>query len=164
MGLKNRALGVFCVVGIMLIGLVLPVFASAAGLPLPPRPNPKPTVVVDVEKEEPPSPTLITLSVGLTPGVLGKGVDPEALWTVVQWQDALGEWHAVEGWAGPLDTIDATHGEKSWGVAHRNFGESPFRWLVYAKQGGTLVAATETFMLPSSSGRVLTVQAVPVAK
>ncbi len=162
MGLKNRTLGVFCVVGIMLIGLVLPVLAGATALPLPPRPTTEPSVVVVVEKV--PSPTRITLSLDLTSGALGKGIDPQALWTVVQWQDALGEWHDVEGWTGPLDTIDATHGEKSWGVVRRNLGESPFRWLVYAKQGGTLVAASETFALPSSSGRTLNVQAVPVTK
>lgn len=162
MGLKNRTLGVFCVVGIMLIGLVLPVLAGATALPLPPRPTEEPPVVVVIEKE--PSPTRITLSLDLTSEAVGKGVDPRALWTVVQWQDALGDWHDVEGWVGPLDTIDVTHGEKSWGVVRRNLGESPFRWLVYTKQGGTLVAATAAFALPASSGKTLTVQAVPVAK
>jgi hypothetical protein len=130
--------------------LVLPVLAGATALPLPPRPTEEPPVVVVIEKE--PSPTRITLSLDLTSEAVGKGVDPRALWTVVQWQDALGDWHDVEGWVGPLDTIDATRGEKSWGLCAGILGRAPPLAGVY-EAGWHAGCGTETFALPASSGK-----------
>jgi hypothetical protein len=70
------------------------------------------------------------------------------LWTVVQWQDALGGWHDVEGWRGTLDEIGNGVGQKAWWVARPDFDTGPFRWMIYQGPGGRLLAASEAFRLP----------------
>lgn len=81
--------------------------------------------------------------------------DPwQDLWTVVQWQDNLGDWHDVLGWQGHLDDIEvgeAGHvvGEKRWWVAPADLGTGPFRWLVYQRQDGRLLATSASFHLPN---------------
>lgn len=83
---------------------------------------------------------------------------PLDAWTVVQWQDALGDWHDVEGWRGRLD--DKIGAEKTWWVAPRDFETGPFRWLVYAEPGGELLGASDAFDLPERTGQVVTVDLV----
>jgi len=65
------------------------------------------------------------------------------LWTIVQWQDDLGDWHDIEGWQGTLDG-----GKKVWWVAPADSGKGPFRWVVYQGQRGKLLARSESFYLP----------------
>jgi hypothetical protein len=77
---------------------------------------------------------------------------PPGLWTVVQWQDALGGWHDVEGWQGVLDESNI----KTWWVDRADFGQGPFRWAV--AWGGELLATSELFYLPRSAGEVVRVQ------
>lgn len=88
--------------------------------------------------------------------VQGSADDPrwQNLWAVVQWQDALGGWHDVEGWRGTLDEIVAGEGRKVWWLPADLFGAGPFRWLVYAQPEGALLATSEAFHLPDSTGRV----------
>jgi len=154
MGLKNRVWGLCFVVGFLVIGLVLPSLVGAAALPLPLRPTPEPEAVVVVEEK---SATAIVLSVDLTSGKLEEDADPKQVWTVVQWQDALGGWHDVTGWRGVLDKVGSGKGEKTWGVLRRDLGRGPFRWLVYAEEGGDLIAESAPFSLPTHSGQVVTV-------
>lgn len=60
------------------------------------------------------------------------GSDWQRLWTVVQWQDALGEWHDVTGWQGiPDDVLKTGYIVKLWWVEKRDTNTGPFRWLVY---------------------------------
>ena len=79
---------------------------------------------------------------------------PAGLWTVVQWQDALGGWHNVEGWQGTLDEGD----KKTWWVDKADYDKGPFRWVVYQGQGGDLLATSESFYLPSSHGQTVRVE------
>ena len=76
---------------------------------------------------------------------------PKDLWTVVQWQDALGDWHDVGGWQGTLDAGDT----KTWWVAREDYGKGPFRWAL--AQDGELLAASESFYLPDSDGQIVKV-------
>lgn len=74
------------------------------------------------------------------------------LWTVVQWRDNLGDWHDVLGWQGHLDDIDVGEagqvvGEKRWWVAPADLGKGPFRWLVYQRRDGRLLAKSASFYL-----------------
>ncbi|MEJ5309102.1 MAG: hypothetical protein WHX52_04980 [Anaerolineae bacterium] len=78
----------------------------------------------------------------------------QTLWTVVQWQDALGDWHDVEGWRGALDEVVGGEGRKVWWLPADLFGAGPFRWLVYAQPGGALLATSEAFRLPDSTGQI----------
>jgi hypothetical protein len=74
------------------------------------------------------------------------------LWTVVQWQDASGNWHDVEGWRGTFDDVAIENGvviaQKVWWVAQADLGKGPFHWLVYRGQGGVLLVRSTPFHLP----------------
>lgn len=128
--------------------------APAAALPpRPPRPTATPT---------PPAPTpsadrtLIVL-VFVSPAAMPPATW-QALWTGVQWQDAFGDWHDVAGWQGRLDEAAAGVGKKAWAVADGHLGQGPFRWLIYARQGGDVVAASAPFYLPSAAGDIFEVR------
>ena len=82
----------------------------------------------------------------------------QELWTVIQWQDRLRNWHDVEGWRGGLDEIVKSEGGKTWWVIQADLGKGPFRWLVYDRAGGKLLAASQSFNLPSASGQTVKVQ------
>jgi hypothetical protein len=79
---------------------------------------------------------------------------PAAAWTVVQWQDALGGWHDVEGWQGDLDEGQ----QKVWWVLEKDFGTGPFRWVVLARRGGPIWKLSAAFTLPAGGGRTTTVE------
>ena len=97
-------------------------------LPRPPRPEPEP---------------LSHIRLAVTPA------RPD-LWTVVEWQGGDGVWHEVTGWQGT-----AAAGRQRWAVAPRNFGQGPFRWLVYAAPGGAPLAASAPFTLPATPNQEL---------
>ena len=71
----------------------------------------------------------------------------------VQWGDPLGGWHTVDGWTGTLDHL-TPQGEPftSRGVFSGNFGQKPFRWVIYNPDGRTLWAVGPGFTLPDVAG------------
>ena len=71
-------------------------------------------------------------------------------WSVVQWEDAFGNWHNVEGWQGHLDG-----GIQVWEVLPSEFGKGPFRWVVYEQRGGGELARSGPFYLPKSGGDIV---------
>lgn len=78
---------------------------------------------------------------------------PANSWIAVQW-GGVGNWQTVPGWQGTADTTDSTTGQliKQFSVAPANYGQGPFRWAVFDKQGGTLLGYTDNFTLPTYSG------------
>ncbi len=128
-------LGLLC--GLLLAMLLLPPNPSAVHA-LPPRPTPvtaTPTAVPSAHVRE--------------GGLIELHIHPLqiGLWTLIQWQDARGQWHDVDGWQGTPD------GDlQIWWVAPRDFGKGPFRWQVYQSRGGRLLAASPSFSLPHSTG------------
>jgi len=83
---------------------------------------------------------------------------PATSWITVEWQDGFGNWQPVMGWQGMADTVD-TAGTltKQFGVYQRNYGQGPFRWAVYnSALGGTLLAVSPSFNLPTTNGQVMT--------
>jgi len=84
---------------------------------------------------------------------LNVSASPPGAWSVVQWQDDAGGWHAVEGWQGAIETP----GQKVWRVAHRDFGAGPFRWALHARQGGPLLATSHPFYLPTAANETVSV-------
>ena len=123
---------------------------TASAGSLPPRPTPGPTPVV------------ISGQPGQGAGIeLHVSAAHSTWWTVVQWQDAQKNWHTVTGWQGSFDTITSGVGSKVWWVATTDLGKGPFRWAIFANQGGQLLAASQPFDLPARS-RTQTVVTVQV--
>lgn len=85
----------------------------------------------------------------------------QSLWTVVQWYDADGNWHVVDGWQGNLDTIEQKEagwvGQKEWWAGAEILGSGPYRWLVY-RQDGQLLATSDAFALPDVPGGLIIVE------
>ena len=79
---------------------------------------------------------------------------PANSWIAVQWGDGLGNWETVTGWEGAADRTDATTGRlfKQWVVQPANYGQGPFRWAVFDRQGGTLLGFSASFNLPANGG------------
>jgi hypothetical protein len=130
---KSRDWFIFFLV--LACALLLGAWLSPAALALPPRPTPAP----------PPPNASIELHVASAPA---------GLWTIVQWQDGLGDWHDVEGWQGELDAGD----QKVWWVNRADQGKGPFRWVILQGIGGEVVATSESFNLPDSRGEVVIVE------
>jgi hypothetical protein len=120
----------------------------------------------------PPRPTLTPNRTTATPsskdqegGSIGGSIELRVptnqivLWTVVQWQDTLGDWHTVQEWQGTLDEINAAGvGKKVWWVGQKEMGQKSFRWLVYENAGGRMLATSQSFDLPRYSGEVVRVE------
>jgi len=77
-------------------------------------------------------------------------------WTVVEWQNAHGDWYEVEGWRGHLD--EGVANMKTWWVYPENFGETPFRWVIYDEEGGNVTAISDEFTLPTRRREVIKVE------
>jgi hypothetical protein len=117
------------VIGVCLAAVFAPlssVFAATVGLP------PRPTPDVNV----PASDSYILLRAAAA---------PSGAWSVVEWKDAAGNWHVVDGWQGALDE----DGVKTWWVAPIDRGKWPFRWVVYDRPGGHVWGTSAEFMLPT---------------
>jgi hypothetical protein len=115
---------------------------------LPPRPTPEPAT----ESGDAGAP--LELHLRLSPARLARW---QTIWTVIQWQDAVGAWHDVEGWRGSLDQVVNGEGQKIWWVYQRDLGTGPFRWLVYDRPGGKLLAKSSSFNLPGVSGQTVAI-------
>ena len=89
----NRNILPACVLilALVAVGLSGPLYAAPPA-DLPPRDQPSKSEV---------RPSKLPLV-----GFIDLHVDPAqtGLWAVVQWQDAVGDWHDVEGWRGALDS------------------------------------------------------------
>ncbi len=84
---------------------------------------------------------------------------PSGAWSIVEWKDAAGDWHVVDGWQGTLDE----GGVKRWWVAPTDRGKGPFRWVVYERPGGHVWGTSAEFMLPTRNHwtTVIKVPAMP---
>ena len=144
--------------GFLLLGLTLPLIsiatpAATASTPIvlrptfPPLPTPTPRPTATPVPTLPPG---AYIELHLTPP------DP-TLWTQVEWQDGLGEWHRVDGWQGPIDGVRQGIGWKRWWLAADLFGRGPFRWVALNHQDGTLIAASAPFTLPTGAGVIVVV-------
>lgn len=135
--------------------------AVQAGDGLPDRETPTPTPVPTLAPTPAPTavPTIAAKREKKPEGPVGAYIslvitDPlPAGWAVVEWVDADGNWHPVEGWRGSLDAS----GERTWWVSERDFGRGPFRWLVFDAPDGSLLLTSEAFMLPDNPNQVLMV-------
>lgn len=159
-----------CLSGLLLFLLLAGVGRSAEAAapalvnPTPGRPTAIPTPT--------PAPSLCTPTLPAAPASLRgaaiwlrvRPADPASqgqdLWTVVQWQDALGEWHDVEGWRGVVDDLVNGEGRKVWWLPSSLFGKGPFRWLVYVRPGGAFVGQSAPFYLPHNIDDILRVEVI----
>ena len=139
------------------IGLILmllwPALTARAGTDLPERPP----VGADlpkrppVEKPDQADKDDNDEAVALTGAYIQLQVHPHlpGLWTVVEWQDSAGVWQVVEGWQGTLEGAS----QKTWWVSPADFTTGPFRWAVYQRPGGLLLATSRAFHLPAEPGQ-----------
>ena len=125
---------------ILICVLLALVMARVTYAELPPRDPPPPG---KSETDDPPLLAFIELY-----------VEPvqSGLWAVVQWQDAAGTWHDVEGWRDAL-----AGGYQQWALFPPEYGRGPFRWAIYEGAGGKLLAASAPFDLPSMNMTRVTV-------
>jgi hypothetical protein len=148
--LRNQTRLIAIAVGLALflwlvVSLIQPAAPAQAGLPPRPEPTAVPTQTETVKG------AAIKLVVAEPTG---------AEWTVIEWQDTTtGEWTVVEGWQGTLEA----DGSQMWWVGREDFGEGPFRWLVYAGQDGALLETSASFTLPTRDLEMLVVP-VPAAE
>ena len=133
---------------ITLLALLWPAFAQAAPSALPPRPS-TPTPIPLPSAQFPAVTASIELQVRFGSKWYWGAVTWQDLRTVVQWQDSLGAWHAVDGWRGALDEFTGGEGRKVWWVAGKDFGSGPFRWAVTAGQSDQPIAVSNSFNLPA---------------
>ncbi|MBE2198070.1 MAG: hypothetical protein IAE79_05630 [Anaerolinea sp.] len=77
-----------------------------------------------------------------------------ALWTEMQWLASDGAWMTVDGWRGN----PSADGVVMWYVGPENLGfRAWFRWLVFDKEGGQLLATSDAFKLPGGAQQVVPV-------
>ncbi len=130
----------------ILFGLAWPSLLTEAGPTLPPRqPPPRAPDEDDNDKDDRPVGAYIELQVQSTEA---------RLWTAVQWQDSVGDWHDVEGWRGILDQ----NNNKVWWVSAAHFGKGPFRWVIYQEQYGPQLTTSESFNLPKEANQTVTIK------
>ncbi|MFN3330879.1 MAG: hypothetical protein ACK47M_00010 [Caldilinea sp.] len=128
-------------------------FAPTSVDALPPRPTPAITpthTLTPTPSPRTPRPTPSPLRLSHIRLVVTPARD--GLWSVVEWQGSDGTWHIVEGWQGAIEA-----GSKRWAVYERNFGEGPFRWMIYETPAGAPVGQSLPFTLPVTAGEELTV-------
>jgi hypothetical protein len=125
---------------------------------LPPRPTPEP-VLPSTSPSRPPAGGFVELRVRFDPAWPSSDGPWQALWTVVQWQDAWGDWRNVVEWQGTLDEVNGDAGRKVWWVDRADFGKGPFRWVVYERRGGEPLAQSESFHLPHLIDETVSVEA-----
>jgi len=79
---------------------------------------------------------------------------PAGAIAAVQYRGTAGQWVEVAGWTGIL--TETTEGTKIpyqvWSVAEQNFGQGPFRWVVFKSDGKTAWATSDIFYLPPGGG------------
>ena len=121
----------------LLVLVLLVTLVPSALADLPPRPEPSV-----------PAPAGGTIVLSASP-VTAK------MWTLIQWQDAFGKWHDVQGWQGTFEP----GGKVQWWVGAENLGQGPFHWLVYSERDdGDLLATSDPFDLPAYGGQRVLVE------
>lgn len=134
------------IAGMIASALLFPSLAAAISPDLPPRPQAQPTVSAG---------GLIKLIFRFDSGLASAAMGWQ---TMVQWQDALGSWHDVEGWRGTADQLYSDWGQKTWWLSEEHFGTGPFRWVVYDDDANKPIAVSDLFYLPHASGEVVWVR------
>ena len=118
---------------------------AQAGPTLPPRETPTPPRPDrDDDDDDGKASTPVGAYIVLQAGSLSAGA-----WGVVQWQDSDGNWHAVEGWQGPLPA------NNRWWVAAKDFKTGPFRWAILSGPGGEVSRNSAPFTMPGQPNETL---------
>lgn len=143
-GLLNYRVIVLLIMGLVSLFLAATMPGSIRALP------PRPTVEPAKAKKLPGATIRLQVS-GVTVGTAG-------VWTKIQWVDASGDWHDVDGWQGTVEP----DGTQTWWGGPEHMGAGPFRWLVLSAQDGDVLAMSDSFHLPDIN-RTVTVVVVAVA-
>ncbi len=127
---------------------------------VPPTFTPTPSAPLSTPTARPPDSTReIWLRVELAPWCDGR-----SLWTVMQWQDGLGQWHDIPGWQGPLDIVTGDIGRKVWVFPATMSGSGPFRWRVCPRPPDGInqwCVVSDAFELPYGAREYINLQLLP---
>ena len=118
--------------------------------------EPTPATVDPTAPASAPDPAPATAAIELRVSCPAQGCAIQGLQTVVQWQDGLGAWHDVPGWAGAL----GSDGRLLYGVEQKDLGTGPFRWAVVGACPCGPLAVSGAFHLPLRVGETLLVEVV----
>lgn len=133
-------------IALCLFGILMSATLAVNADPLPDRPTIAPSNLTTSSSK---SGSYLLLSVDQSnPDII---LPDDNDWTIIQWQDADGNWKEVDGWQGEYtyDPEDAVW-EVYWWVDQDEFGKGPFRWVVYTdKTLKTVEATSAPFDLPS---------------
>ncbi|MBN2007468.1 MAG: hypothetical protein JXA21_29250 [Anaerolineae bacterium] len=129
---------------------VTPTPTAAAAAPTSPSPEPSLTLTPSAPSSLPRDGAALWLRVKSASGKVLAADSWPSLWTTVQWQDAFGDWHTVEGWSGPLDDVAMGEGRKVWWLPASMSGAGPFRWQIYRTPQGPRLAESDPFFLPEA--------------
>jgi hypothetical protein len=77
---------------------------------------------------------------------------PAATWSEVEWLDPASGWQTVTGWQGSVETLGGSTPLKQWTVFPENYGQGPFRWVVYTQMDGAIWGMSDNFNLPEGGG------------
>ena len=164
------------VMAAILLSLVPAAQATAGNLPPRPTRTPTPTMTPTLTPTPGPQPTFVPLPSPEPRPAESKAPDgalielriqlahkftaeaASQLWTVVQWQDSSGGWHAVEGWQGTPDRVASRTATKVWWLSAAQFGQGPYRWAVLENYGGQRLGTSAEFSLPSQAGERLEIE------
>lgn len=153
----------------VLFFLMLPLFVTVQAGDLPPRgggdlPTPTPTPrVTPVAAAAVPAPgSRLQLHMTYGDNWAWESMAWQEVWTVVEWGDGQ-NWFVVEGWRGSLDSIDQQAdgrwmSQKEWWVGVENLNTGPFRWVIYNREDGDVLATSEPFNLPARSGETMVIE------
>ena len=156
MGINLGKIALLLVGTIMvMLAMVLMAFTTAVSDTLPPRPTLTPTPIIIVEATPTPLGETDEPAGPMVGGTIQLRTDnpTNGLWTAVQWQDGHGDWHTVTGWQGGFDAF----GYVTWWVAPEDLATGPFRWQLLAGEEGEVLAVSQPFYLPASSGQQVVV-------
>jgi hypothetical protein len=138
-------------VGVLALSVLLAP-AAEAGLPARNTPTPVREQQEGKSKDNGPSGAWIELHAELH----AQPASAEA-WSVVQWQNELGDWYDVEGWRGSLDG----NGYQRWWVHEKDYGDGPFRWVITQGKDGPVLGISRAFNLPGGTNETVRVTVSP---
>lgn len=143
---KNHWIGLLFIVVLTFMFSVYP--AQTVVSNMPPRPLDPPPVPEPTPEPTPPPPPTHTFIQGAFIQLNVIGGEAETF-TMMQWQDGLGNWHDIGGWRGQLYQGQWIR----WWLPDTLLGLGPFRWLVYEQPEGGLLAISSEFDMPVRHGQ-----------
>lgn len=150
----------------ILIGMVIVLTAASGSVgaeyELPPRTTPDPGVTTSTDFGNSDGTRIHLEGIFASTWPWDRVHWQQGLWHTIEWMDAAGVWHMVDGWQGQYDTVfqESDHwiGRKELWAASDHLGSGPYRAQIYDAGSGRLLNRSEQFYLPTETGSIVTVR------